>query len=228
MSATPMIRLEGVRFGYGEKAFQLAVSHLEVAPAERVACIGPSGTGKSTLVNLIAGILTPERGAVDVGGVRVSELPDDQRRSRRLTRLGMVFQELELLDYLDVLDNILLPFHLARDPRVPVPVRTRARELAEETGIGELLARKPRALSQGERQRVAIARALVGEPELILGDEPTGNLDPDTAAQILDLLFGEVERRGATLLMVTHDHSILDRFDRVIDMGELIGRGEAS
>jgi len=223
-----MIRLDGVRFGYGENAFQLAVSHLEVAPGERVACIGPSGTGKSTLVNLIAGILTPERGAVDVGGVRVSELSDDQRRSRRLSRLGMVFQELELLDYLDVLDNILLPFHLARDPRVPAPVRTRARELAEETGIGGLLARKPRALSQGERQRVAIARALIGEPELILGDEPTGNLDPATAAQILDLLFGEVQRRGATLLMVTHDHSILDRFDRVIDMGELIGRGEVS
>ncbi len=216
-----MIHLADVRFGYGAGAFALAIDELAIERGQRVACIGPSGAGKTTLVHLIAGILAPERGTIDVAGARVSGLSEAARRALRLTRIGMVFQELELLEYLSALDNILLPHHLARELHVDDAARARATELATATGIAELLPRRPRSLSQGERQRVAIARALVTAPSLVLCDEPTGNLDPDTAGQILDLLFAQAERADATLLMVTHDHSTLDRFDRVVDMAEL-------
>jgi putative ABC transport system ATP-binding protein len=225
VSISPVIRLSEIGFSYAEGAFELDVPELEIESRERVACIGPSGTGKSTLVNLIAGILVPDRGTVEVGGARVSHLADSERRARRLARIGMVFQELELLEYLDVFDNILLPFHLASNSRITSGARDRVRALASETGIASLLGRKPHELSQGERQRVAIARALVAEPELLLCDEPTGNLDPTTAGEVLDLLFREAETHGATLLLVTHDHATLDRFDRIVDMTELIRRG---
>ncbi|MEQ8764883.1 MAG: ABC transporter ATP-binding protein [Planctomycetota bacterium] len=218
-----LVELDGIAFTYPGGEFSLRFPHLKLQPGERVACIGPSGSGKTTLVNLIAGIALPSTGRVRVGDDELTELSDAQRRARRIAKVGLVFQQLELLHYLSALDNILLPFRVSELP-LTQEVRERARSLAVAMGLERLLGRPPGRLSQGERQRVALCRALVTRPELILGDEPTGNLDPDTATRILDLLFEQAERSGAALLMVTHDHTILSRFDRTVDLRELVER----
>ena len=215
------VAVDDLTFRYAGGGFALRVPQLRLRAGEKVACIGPSGSGKTTLVNLLAGVAVPERGEVRLDDVAVSRLDDAARRALRRSRVGLLFQELELLDYLSALDNILLPFHLAGRRAVTPERRASARALAESVGIAGLLARRPQQLSQGERQRVAMCRALVTEPGLLLCDEPTGNLDPTTASSVLDLLFAEVARRGATLLMVTHDHGLLPRFDRVVDMATL-------
>ena len=129
------------------------------------------------------------------------------------------------MEYLDVLENILYPYRLHPELRLDASVRSRGRELASDLGIAGLLERRPSELSQGERQRVAIARALVTAPQLILADEPTGNLDPATKQQALDLLFAQCEARSTTLLMVTHDHGLLDQFAQIVDV-EALGRAE--
>jgi predicted ABC-type transport system involved in lysophospholipase L1 biosynthesis ATPase subunit len=216
-----MIGVEDLRFRYAPGSFGLAVDSLRVARGQAVACIGPSGSGKSTLIQLLTGILVPDEGVVTLADRPLSGLGEDDRRARRSAEVGFVFQEFELFDYLTALDNVLLPFRVARDLRVTAEIVARARRLAEACGIEAVLARRPRRLSQGERQRVAICRALVTEPDLVIADEPTGSLDPDTGGAILDLLFGQVRERGATLFTVTHDHAVLDRFDRVVDVREL-------
>ena len=158
---------------------------------------------------------------------RADDLADEERRQRRALEVGLVFQEFELLDYLSGLDNVLLPHRLAGAGRERMAAaRARAEHLAGTLGIEEVLGRVPRRMSQGQRQRVAIGRALVTEPSLVLCDEPTGNLDPTTADDVLTLLLAEARGRGAALLMVTHDHSLLERFDRVVDVREL-GSAEA-
>ncbi len=216
------VRLDGVDFAYPEGGFRLAIPALHLGAGEHVATIGPSGTGKTTLVNLIAGILLPDRGTVRLGDVVVSALDDAARRALRIRRIGMVFQEFELLEYLSARENLLLPYHVNPALGLDDGARGRAEALGRATGIDHVLDRRPSLLSQGERQRVALCRALVTEPDLILCDEPTGNLDPATAAATLDQLFEQVTRHGATLLMVTHDHGLLPRFDRVVDMAELL------
>jgi len=220
--------LEGVEFGYGEGGFSLRIPSLRVEAGEAVACIGASGCGKTTLVHLIAGIEVPHRGVVRLDDVTMSALSDRERRAERLKRIGLLFQELELLDYLTALDNVLLPHHLAGAAAV-TPARVQAaRALMAQLGLGRYERRRPSQLSQGERQRVALCRALVTEPSLVLCDEPTGNLDPTTTALVLDLLFAGVRARGATLFMVTHDHALLPRFDRVLDLAAVTAdRAEA-
>jgi ABC-type lipoprotein export system ATPase subunit len=218
--------LRGVRFHYrpaaGTRAFSLTVDELELRRGEAVACIGPSGSGKTTLVHLCAGILVPDEGEVRVAGVRIDGLSDAERRRHRAADVGLVFQEFELLDYLDALDNVLVPYRVRGASRAELrEAREHAAALAESIGIADLLGRPPARLSQGERQRVAIARALVTDPALVLCDEPTGNLDPDTANAALELLLDQARAKGAALMMVTHDHGLLDRFDRVVDVREL-------
>jgi ABC-type lipoprotein export system ATPase subunit len=213
-----MIEIRRLRFDYEDGAFRLHVPELRIETGERVAIIGPSGAGKSTLLSLIAGILTPRAGAIRVGGMDLVGQPDRWRRDFRISRIGFVFQEFELLDYLTVLDNILLPYYLNGTLDLTPRVRETAAALAASMNIGELLKRMPRTLSQGERQRVAICRALIASPELLIADEPTGNLDQDTADAILAILLKEAQRRGATLLMVTHNAALLERLDRVIDV----------
>ncbi len=149
--------------------------------------------------------------------LRVSELPDTGRRDFRITSIGFVFQDFELLDYLNVMDNILHPYRITGALTLDKAVRERAEILAQEMGIGDKLKRPANDLSQGEKQRAAICRALLPQPKLLLADEATGNLDPDNKTRILDLLFKSVADHDATLLAVTHDHDLLKRFDRVID-----------
>ena len=212
-----MIAISGLRFQYPGSAFALNISEFRVAAGEKVAVIGPSGAGKTTLLKIISGIVAPLAGNVHVGGMSLHGLDDAARRAFRITRIGFVFQELELLDYLNVFDNIVHTYRINPVLRLDASVRQRAHALADEVGLGGKLRRMPNELSQGERQRAAVCRALLAEPDLILADEATGNLDPANKIRILDLLFQTSQRRQASLLAVTHDHELLPRFDRVVN-----------
>jgi putative ABC transport system ATP-binding protein len=213
-----MIRTRNLAFRYGDDGFELRPPDLEIAAGEQVALIGPSGCGKTTLVNLIAGILPPAQGEVQVAEFAISQLSDAERRNFRISRIGFIFQAFELIDYLTVTENILLPYLVNPSLSLDCGVRTSAEELAESVGLGGHLQRRPEELSQGEKQRLAICRALITQPSVILADEPTGNLDADNTALIMQLIQARARERGATLLMITHDRSLLERFDRVIDL----------
>jgi putative ABC transport system ATP-binding protein len=215
-----MIRIEDLTFRYSATSFRLRVPAFALQDKERVAIVGPSGSGKTTLLNLIAGILTPEAGQIDVAGTNVATLSDVQRRRFRASTIGFVFQDFALLDYLSARQNILYPYRITPALTLDAQARDRAEALATACGIGDKLDRHPTALSQGEQQRVAICRALVTQPKLILSDEATGNLDPDSKARILDLLFEQASEAGAAVLAVTHDHELLPRFERVLDFAQ--------
>lgn len=213
----PTVQVRDLEFKYRAGPFRLTLPELNVARGESVAVIGPSGSGKTTLLNLIAGILKPPRGTIRVADRCITDLDESARRAYRLQHIGLVFQEFELLSHLNVRDNILLPYRIHPALRLNRSVRERATALAQEMGVGDLLRRNVPRLSQGERQRVAVCRALLHEPALLLCDEPTGNLDPRNKEHVLEVLFGYVQRTQTTLLTVTHNHDILNRFDRVID-----------
>jgi len=216
-----MIAARDLVFAYPGAAFQLRVPRLEIAAGEKVAFIGPSGSGKTTLLSLLCGILRPSAGSVRFDYQDLAALDEARRRALRIRRVGFVFQEFELLDYLRVRDNILLPFRLTDALVLNDAARATAETLARSTGIADKLGRYPRTLSHGEKQRTAICRALVTAPALVAADEPTGNLDPDTARDVLDLLIRESAAHAATLIVVTHNHTLLDAFDRVIDVRSL-------
>ena len=222
-----LIKIQDLEFRYPRGGFRLGVSALEVAAGEQVAIVGVSGSGKTTLLDLLAGIRVPGSGSVTVGDQEISRLPDAARRTFRIDRIGLIFQAFELLEYLTVRENLLLPYHISPELRRDADTDIRLTRLAQETGINERLDRHPEELSQGERQRAAICRALITSPDLILADEPTGNLDPANKQRVLDLLLEQVSNRGATLVMVTHDHNLLDPFDRVLDMREFHGGATA-
>jgi len=222
-----MITIQNLGFYYPGGEFRLNIPDFLVAGREKVAVIGPSGSGKTTLLNLIAGIITPTNGTVRVNDTPVSALGDRARRDFRVSNIGFVFQDFELLDYLNVLDNILHPYRITGALKLDKAVRARAEILTRDMGIGGKLRRTPDDLSHGEKQRVAICRALLPRPKLILADEATGNLDPDNKSLILDLLFEAVANHDATLLAVTHDHELLNRFDRVVDFQQFQHKGAA-
>ncbi len=215
-----MIHAENLRFAYPRSEFELRIDDLLVEAGEKVAVVGPSGSGKTTLLNLISGISVPDEGRITVMDQPVGTLGDAARRRFRVSSIGAIFQRFELVDYLSVRDNILLPCWINRALPLDADVRQRASELAEQTGIGDKLHRRVTRLSQGEQQRVAICRALLTRPALILADEPTGNLDPVNKQIILDLLFQHCAENDLTLVAVTHDSNIVDGFDRIIDFAE--------
>lgn len=217
-----MIEVSGLEFEFATGDFRLDIDELVVPDGGQVAVIGPSGTGKTTLLNLVAGILTPSRGSVSVNQVNVGELSDSTRRNFRVANIGLVFQEFELVEYLTVLDNILLPFRINSSLRLTDDTTKRARTLADRLEVADKLRRYPHQLSQGERQRVAICRALVVNAKTVLADEPTGNLDPVNKNRVVDLLLDYAAEHKVTLLAVTHDHGLLDRFQRVIDFDDFI------
>jgi ABC-type lipoprotein export system ATPase subunit len=212
-----IINIQDTKFYYPTGDFQLDITEFRVMKGERVAVIGPSGSGKTTLLNLVAGILTPIQGSVFVDDQKVNYHNDDQRRDFRIANIGFVFQDFELLDYLNVFDNILHPYRITKALRLDRTVKDRATALAEDLGISDKLKRMANDLSHGEKQRVAICRALLPNPKVILADEATGNLDPDNKTRILDLLFRAGKDHHATLLAVTHDQELLERFDRIVD-----------
>ncbi len=221
-----MIHLNSVRFRYPAGEFRLEVPQLSVAAGEKVAVIGPSGSGKTTLLNLVAGILTPTAGRLEVGGTNLAQLSDQRRRDFRIARIGFIFQDFGLIDYLDVLDNIVHPCRISSALTLTGEIKDKARELASQLGVSSRMKHHPAELSHGERQRVAICRALLLGPKLILADEATGNLDPHNKLLIIDALFQAVATQQATVLAVTHDHELLDRFDRVIDFRDFLAVAE--
>jgi ABC-type lipoprotein export system ATPase subunit len=218
-----VIEVSDLRFSYPRSDFELRAERLHVARGETVAIVGPSGSGKTTLLNLIAGVEVPSAGQVIVDGKELSADNDAARRAYRLTHIGMVFQNFELLEYLTVLDNILLPLRIGAALKVTEEHRQRAVELARYVGIGDKLQRHTQQLSQGERQRVAVSRALLLAPDLVLADEPTGNLDPANKLVVMQLLLEYARDQDATLVTVTHDQTLLDQFMRVVDLSTLNG-----
>jgi predicted ABC-type transport system involved in lysophospholipase L1 biosynthesis ATPase subunit len=195
----------------------LAGVDLLVPAGERIAVIGKSGSGKSTLMNLLGGLDAPTSGTLSVAGQNLSSLSRRQLAEYRLNRVGFVFQSFHLLPHKTALENVELPLVLAGRP--PAERRAAARDLLAAVGLSERAGHTPPQLSGGERQRVAVARSLVNQPQLLLADEPTGNLDSASAAAVMELILHQVRERGVTLVIVTHDEELAKRSaDRVIRM----------
>ena len=187
---------------------------LDLAAGEYLAVMGESGSGKSTLLNLIAGLDRPDRGSIEIDGVDLATLGDEELTLLRRRRLGFVFQAFHVLPYLTIAQNVALPLSLLGIDGAEATRRASA--VLSKVGLGERDASMPRELSGGELQRVAIARALVHRPQLVLADEPTGNLDADSAAQVLRLLRKQVKAEGAAGILVTHSRAAADTADRVV------------
>jgi len=207
------IRRLSKTYGGPRSRLMLQDINFEVAPGEYVAVMGESGVGKSTLLNLIAGLDLPDSGSIVFEGAELTTLDDNARTLVRRDRMGFVFQAFHLLPHLTVMRNIMVP--LALIGVEPDESSRMAGEMLEAVGIAALAAAYPRELSGGEMQRVAIARALVHRPRLVLADEPTGNLDTDTARQVLRVLGGQIKRNAGAGILVTHSAAAAATTDRV-------------
>ncbi|MEL7099243.1 MAG: ABC transporter ATP-binding protein [Pseudomonadota bacterium] len=206
---------------FARAGFALRLSALDVAAGERVLLLGRSGSGKSTLLSLICGVLSPDAGRIEVCGTALGGLSAAARDRLRAERLGVIFQEFNLLPFASVRDNIALPLRFAPERRARTEAGA-AEALCRALDLPDgVLARRADQLSVGQQQRVAVARALIGAPPLVIADEPTSALDEGTQAVFLDLMFGQLDRTGAALLMVSHDTRLGPRFDRVIAMEDL-------
>jgi putative ABC transport system ATP-binding protein len=213
-----MIQIENVSMEYrlrnGERVLALHEVNLNIRESSFVAIMGPSGSGKTTLIQLIAGLLTPTAGEVIVSGQPLRQLDDKAISTFRNRTIGFIFQFFNLPNYYTALDNVALPLVFAGlDERTR---RIRANALLREFGLGEREHHKPDQLSGGEAQRVAIARALANNPRIILADEPTGNLDRDNGAHVMELLQKINQNRGVTVLMVTHDEKAAAYAQRIV------------
>ncbi len=218
-----MIRARGLHKSYRTGKSELPVLRgvdLDVADGEFVAVVGRSGSGKSTLLGILGGLDTDYRGTVEVGGHDLHKLPDAALSAYRNASIGFVFQAFHLLDHLSCRDNVALPalFVRGREAARVAVARARAEELLARVGIPEKADAKPSTLSGGQKQRLAIARALFHRPALLIGDEPTGNLDSTTAEDVLALFTGMCRDDKVTLVLVTHDPTIARAADRVIEM----------
>ena len=190
--------------------------NLTISRGESVAIVGASGAGKSTLLALLAGLDLPTAGEAWLDGSNLTEMDEDGRAEVRARRVGFVFQSFHLVPSLTALENVMLPLELAGDRGA----RDAAIAVLERVGLSRRIQHYPRQLSGGERQRVAIARAFVAKPVILFADEPTGNLDAGTGKRIADLLFSLNAEEGATLVLVTHDRSLAERCDRIIQLEE--------
>ena len=211
-----MIRLRGVskQFDGKRKVVALERLDLEIARGEMVAIVGPSGSGKSTLLNLLGGLDHASEGEIEIDGAQLSKLSDDELTRVRRDKIGFIFQFFNLLPTLSALENVSLPLHLRGWPRKKVEAR--AQELLSLVQLSARITHLPDELSGGERQRVAIARALSIYPPILLADEPTGNLDSVTGAEILKLIHDLHERLNATVLIVTHDNAVAESCPRTL------------
>ena len=219
-----MIRLLDVSKSYRQgdrEVLACAVDRLEVAAGEQVALVGRSGTGKTTLLHILAGILGADRGEVEVVGRRIDQLSETARDRHRGRNIGMVYQTFNLLQPFTALENVLLGALFGKG--AGSDARARAMALLDKVGLGERMHHRPGELSVGQVQRVAICRALINEPELILMDEPLGNQDKTTGSQVLDLLLQMASDGGKTVVMVTHDPVSAARMQRTVDLATLRG-----
>jgi putative ABC transport system ATP-binding protein len=211
------VSLRNVRRTYylGEPVHALDGVSLSLPEGSFTAVMGPSGSGKSTLMNMVGCLDTPDEGTVEVNGQDVGSLSGNERATLRGTTLGFIFQQFNLMPRLTAAENVTIP--MVFNNAVDEGRRERAETLLERVGLGDRLDHTPPELSGGQRQRVAIARALVNEPSLVLADEPTGNLDTGTGAEIMDL-FEQLHDEGRTILMVTHERHIAEHADRIIHL----------
>jgi putative ABC transport system ATP-binding protein len=227
--APDIVTMSGVRFAWpGPKAFALEIEAFALPARERILLVGPSGSGKSTFLSLLAGIVTPAEGRLEVLGNDMAKLTSSARDRFRAEHFGIIFQMFNLLPYGSVVDNVVLPlsFAASRRERVRNGSSTdagEARRLLKSLGLetSELDGLSAASLSVGQQQRVAAARALIGRPEIIVADEPTSALDRDRQTAFLDLLFAEVAAAGATLIMVSHEEELGSRFDRVLRLDDI-------
>ncbi len=212
MSDALTLQVKNLGKRYGDTAVFSQVS-LDVAPGEFVAIVGESGVGKSTLLNCMAGLDSWDEGTVRLNGADLQMMTDDQRALQRRRHVGFVFQAFHVLPHLDVAQNVALPLLLLGQTD-----DARVQAMLESVGLAGMGARLPQQLSGGQLQRVAIARALVHRPGLLLADEPTGNLDPTTAAKVMDALIAQTREHGASLVLVTHSEAAAGRADRVLHL----------
>ena len=203
----------------GERVVACDVGVLDVAAGEHVALVGPSGLGKTTLLNMMAGITLPDRGLVEVAGVAVNKLSEGARDRFRAKHVGMVFQTLNLLMPFSAVENVLLGAVFGRGHHRGT--RVRAEYLLERVGLRDRIHHRPNELSLGQAQRVAMCRALINDPELILADEPLGNQDKATGREVMGLLLELAGESDRTVLMVTHDPESAEQMQRTVDLADL-------
>ena len=215
-----MLRIESLSKTFvpkGAPVVALAPTTLEIASGEYVAIVGHSGSGKTTLLSLLGGMLTPTAGKVWFENASLYDLSLRARTGLRRRKIGFVFQTFNLIPYLTALENVQVPLYLA--DLKPSEQRLRAAALLDRVGLADRMQHKPSELSVGQQQRVALARTLANDPGLILADEPTGNLDPQTREQVL-AMFDEFRREGRTLVLVTHDHAAAARAQRILKLDD--------
>ena len=223
-----LVKLEKVEKVFERKAGPFTALRgvdLQIQAGEFVAIVGPSGSGKSTLINMITGIDRPTSGEVHVAGERLTGMSENKVAKRRGRNVGVVFQFFQLLPTLTVLENVMMPMHYCRTYKGQR--RERALEMLELVKVAETADNYPGQISGGQQQRSAIARALVNDPKLLVGDEPTGNLDTISAGLVFEL-FEELVRQGKTIVMVTHDRELASRIPRVEEVrdGRIVGAGQ--
>jgi len=223
MLNTPIIQIDNLLFRWSAShAPCLDLPHLEINAGERIFLHGPSGSGKSTLLGLLGGVLLPERGAIELLGTALTKIDSAARDRFRADHVGFLFQQFNLIPYLSVFDNVLLPCHFSMRRRARTTaggkrLQDEAKRLLDHLDIEPALRDRPvTQLSVGQQQRVAAARALIGQPEIVIADEPTSSLDADRQKAFLDLLLKECGEVGTTLLFVSHDHRLASSFSREI------------
>ena len=225
-AAGPIIRLRGVaktyRMGKDNLVHALQGADLDVYPGEFVALMGPSGSGKSTLMNILGCLDVPDGGSYVLAGQQVRQLNDDQLAAIRNKHIGFVFQTFNLLPRLNAIENVELPLLYGGNPRGRT---ARAKAALTAVGLGERMHHKPTELSGGQQQRVAIARALLNDPSMILADEPTGNLDSRSSAEIL-AIFQRLNDEGKTVVMVTHEPDVAEHCKRIVRMRDGVVSGD--
>jgi len=218
VAEAPVVRVRDVTKSYGEgnaKTTVLRGVSLDIEKGELIALVGQSGSGKSTLLNIIGGLDRPDAGEVEVLGIDTQRANDSKLARMRNASIGFVFQAFNLLDHLNVLENVTLPSSFSRNGK---DVQGRGREALRRVGLADFANRRPGELSGGQKQRVAIARALFGSPQILLCDEPTGNLDSETGREVIDFFRELNAKDGVTLLIVTHERRVSSVAKRVIAM----------
>jgi len=227
---TNVIQVDGVHFRWpGKEGFTLGIDGFHVAQSEKLLLIGPSGSGKSTLLSLLCGIITPDVGRINVLGTDLATLDAAARDRARVEHFGIIFQMFNLLPYLSVIDNVLLPLSFSKARRLRAlegvsSINAQARRLLGRLGLDAdgLASRSAARLSVGQQQRVAAARALIGRPEILVADEPTSALDRKHQRHFLELLFSEAEAADTAVVMVSHDETLAPEFDRVVNLTDIL------
>lgn len=224
----PIIELDNVKYSWpGALEPVIDIEHFSINRGDKVFLKGPSGTGKSTLLGLIAGVNLPDHGNINVLGHNINQMKGSQRDHFRADHMGYIFQMFNLLPYLSVTENVCLPCHFSKRRKQKAltnspSLNIEARRLLNDLQLGdELINRQVAELSIGQQQRVAAARALIGQPELVIADEPSSALDTDARESFINLLFQECERENSTLLFVSHDNTLSPLFDLQVDLGNI-------